>query len=84
MNTKFQKKKGYHYRREDLLTAIIIMPDPLRPGYPKGVKYRNIEQGIVTRSRFENKAKQLFPAATHINYYGGITGDFHFRTTYPR
>lgn len=84
MNRKEQKKRGYNYKREDLLTAFVIMPDPMRPGRPKGARYHNIPKAAVPRERFEAKVLSWFPGATHINYYGGVSGLYQFRTTFPK
>lgn len=63
------------YRRENLYKAIVIYTDQW--GQTKGAKYRNI---LADRPASWNQSvaywKKKFPSATHVNLYGGITGQF--------
>lgn len=81
MNSRQQKKKGYDYKREDLLTAIAIVPDP-NTGEIQGKKYRNIKDATRTVADFEKFIQKTFPTVTQINYYGGLSHNFLRKTTF--
>lgn len=67
-------KKRSQYKREDLLTAIVIcMRDNKVTG---ALKYHKIKNVPGTMDRFKTFVKTNFPDAVHINYYGGISKNF--------
>ena len=76
MNKHEQKRHGYNYKREDLMTAIayVRINDVLTH-----VKYRNIQKASTTRERFEKFLKSKFSNVYHVNYYGGVSKKFLFQ-----
>ena len=78
MNRSEQKKHGYNYQREDLMTAIaaVRIGDELQ-----FKKYHNIKKSNKAIENFERMLKSKFENLLHVNYYGGISRKFLFRNT---
>lgn len=81
MNRKEQKRKGYNYKSENLMTAIVAVREGDELTFKK---YRNIRRAVSTVSNFETFILKTFPEALHVNYYGGITRNFLHRTTFKK
>lgn len=80
MNSSTQKKKhGYRYRRSWYLRAIVIDPIDGRT-FGRG-PYHNIRNVGWAIEQFKGVMKNLFPNATHINFYN-FKGEFQFQERY--
>jgi hypothetical protein len=63
------------YRRETLYKVIVVYLD--HQGKAAFAKYRNILcDRPASWSRSKKFFKSKFPTATHVNIYGGLTGQF--------
>jgi len=77
MNSHTQKKKyGYKYRRSWYLRAIVIDQVNNRP-VGRG-PYHNIRSASWSIARFMHTMKELFPGATHVNFYD-YKGTYQFQ-----